>query len=69
MTWNSKVDTIPDITRKSIYHTYRLCYLTQKENHHGNEAEPSIIEKYFTHINGKKAPRRFACSAINEITS
>ena len=54
MTWNSKVDIIPDITRKSIYHTYRLCYLTQKGNHHGNEAEPSSIEKYLRTLMAKK---------------
>ena len=54
MTWNSKVDIIPDITGKSIYHTYRLCYLTQKENHHGNEAEPSSIEKYLRTLMAKK---------------
>ena len=35
----------------------------RKWNNHENEVEHRSIEKYLRTLNGKKAPRRFACSA------
>ena len=70
----SKVDIIGTIEHRLINSEYRLCLPQEKRpkkrQKWENEREPSWkrgwTPKYreiFTHINGKKAPRRFACSA------
>ena len=74
----SKVDIIGTIEHRFINSEYRLCLPQEKRQKDKkktkweNEREPSWkrgwTPKYreiFTHINDKKAPRRFACSAKN----